>query len=134
MANDHGLRKTFREFLVPRGFDAMAVETRGVSTGAPDANYCKRGIELWIEHKRIEKGRVTIRPAQVGWIERRLDHGGRVFIAARFRSDMRLYHGSAVRLLQDRPVAEVAYLGRWSGRPSAWDWRAIEAFLLDANL
>ena len=134
MASDYGLRKTFREFLVPRGFDAMAVETRGVSVGAPDANYCKHGVEVWVEHKRIEDGRVTIRPAQVGWIERRLEHGGRVFIAARTRDELRLYHGDAIRPLQVRPVNEVAHLGLWRGRPSAWDWFAIEALLLDISL
>ena len=132
MASDYGLRKTFREYLVPRGFDAMAVETRGVSVGAPDANYCKRGVEVWVEHKRIdERYRVTIRPAQVGWIERRLEHGGRVFVAARTRDELLLYHGNMIRELQELPVTEVRNLGRWRGRPSAWDWHTIEGLLMD---
>ena len=125
MANDHGLRKIFRDNLRRLNFDVIAIETRGVSTGAPDTNYCGGGIEGWVEHKRMEHGRVTIRPAQVGWIERRLDHGGRVFVAVRYQLKLWLFHGSSIRQLQTQKVEEVAHILHYDAGPGAWNWPDI---------
>jgi hypothetical protein len=126
---DGNLRKLFRSNL--KGFDMIAVETGSTDGGVPDLNYCKDGIEGWVEMKRVEHWRVAIRPAQVGWAERRIAHGGRVFMAVRKeRNQLWLFRGEVIRALLDTRVDEVPSLGFWFGGPSKWDWTAIEQLLL----
>jgi hypothetical protein len=127
--SDGNLRKLFRSNL--KGFDMVAVETGSTEGGVPDLNYCKDGIEGWCEMKRVEHWRTEIRPAQIGWTERRLRCGGRVFVAVRKeKNQLWIYHGSMLRALSSTRVDEVPSLGFWFGGPSKWDWAAIEHILL----
>jgi hypothetical protein len=93
------LRKSFREHI-PQ-FDWCSLESGMTGRGIPDANYCYNGIEGWIEFKSSHHWRVKMRPGQIGWIERRIDHGGRAYVAVRRdASELWLYHGAVVRRLQ----------------------------------
>ena len=128
---DGGLRKLFRQHL-PQ-VDWQSVETAMTGEGVPDANYCVEGREGWVEMKATKAWAVRVRPAQVGWIERRLRHGGRVFVAVRrqhaSRSDeLWFFQGGAIRQLKDgglRAVDPVHDVGHWGGGPTAWDWAAV---------
>ena len=127
--SDGELRKIFRKHL--RGFDVLAVETGSTSGGVPDQNLCKNGIEVWVEGKACDHWRITVRPAQVGWAERRLLHGGRVFCAVRrHQTDLFLYHGSMLRRLMFERVDAVPHLGHWTDGAANWDWTVIEQILL----
>lgn len=129
MAVDGGLRQLFRSHLVT--FDFSSIET--INRGIPDSNYCCAGVEGWIEYKLADYWRVTIRPEQVGWAERRLAHGGRVFMAVRQNMSndiLLLYPGKAIKPLKTERIDRVACLGAWAGGPAHWDWEAVAAFLL----
>ena len=126
---DGELRKIFRKHL--HGFDLLAVETGGTSSGVPDHNYCKSGVEGWIEMKAADHWRCTIRPMQIGWTERRLAHGGRVFCAVRRAStELWFYHGSMLRRLASERLDVVPILGVWVNGAAQWDWERIEEILL----
>ncbi len=128
--SDGELRKIFREHL--RDFDFVAVETGATAGGVPDMNYCKGAVEGWIENKACDHWRCAVRPMQVGWIERRLRHGGRVFVAVRRDQDtLWLYHGSKIRELKSARLDAVATLGIWSGGTGCWDWQRIRQILID---
>lgn len=127
--SDGELRAIFRKHL--KGFDLLAVETGGTASGVPDLNGCKAGVEFWCEMKACDHWRCHIRPMQVGWIERRLRYGGRVFVAVRrAREHLWLYHGSVIRRLIDERLDAVPCLGSWDGGAARWDWAAIERHLL----
>jgi hypothetical protein len=137
---DGGLRKLFHSSL--KGFHWQAVETGLTGAGVPDSNFCKGGIEGWIEHKQTDAMAIKVKGAQVGWIEQRLRHGGRVFVAVRqtttagprkgsARDGLWLYHGSAIRRLYEVGLKhQDQRLGYWPGPPNKWDWREIEQILL----
>lgn len=127
--SDGELRKIYRAHLT--GGDLLAVETGGTASGVPDTNWCKRGIEVWVENKACDHWRVTIRPMQIGWCERRLRHGGRVFCAVRrARTELWLFHASQLRVLQDTRLDLVPRLGHWEGGAAGWDWARVEEILL----
>ena len=132
MTVDAGLRILFRQHL-PQ-FDWQSIETGATGRGVPDANYCCNGIEGWIEMKSATHWRAKVRPEQVGWAARRLDHGGRVFAAVRKgRDSLFLYHGSRLRDLCSERLDVVPALGRWDGGPGRWDWREVGNLLLFKN-
>lgn len=98
------------------------------------------GIEGWIELKRAEANAVDITPEQVGWAERRLRAGGRVFLAVRQQSTagprkgpardvLWLFRGSATRLVKEHGLAGATPLGQWVGGPAAWQWTVVEKYL-----
>lgn len=127
--SDGELRKIFRKHLT--GFDLLAVETGGTTSGVPDLNYARDGVEGWVEMKRADHWRTTIRPMQIGWCERRLRHNPRVFCAVRRAgTELWLYHASQMRFLAVTRIDEVANLGQWTGGAARWDWNAIGHFLL----
>lgn len=139
MSRDGGLRPLFRQKL-PH-FDFQSIESHGTGRGTPDSNYCVDGVDGWIEFKKADGFRTKVRPEQVGWIERRLRHGGRVFIAVRQERDDTLWlfgglaarHLLAGRLDQVPRTADQASGNRtgtifqayWPGGPRAWDWGQI---------
>jgi hypothetical protein len=126
---DGELRKIFRAHL--RGWDLTAIETGVTTSGVPDLNGCKNGIEFWCEMKRADHWRTTIRPMQIGWCERRLVHGGRVFCAVRrAETELWMFHASQMRFLLDQRVDALPNLGHWGGGAANWDWVAIEDILL----
>ena len=70
-----------------------------------------------------------MRPAQIGWIERRLDQGGRTFVAVRrARSELWLYP-KAIRALASERLDVVPGLGHWEGGPAKWDWAEVARLL-----
>lgn len=129
--SDGDLRKIFRKHLQPKGFDLAAIETGATDGGTPDMNGCCGGVEFWCENKKADHWRATIRPAQVGWAERRLRAGGRVFCAVR-RADTELwlFHSSHLRTLCDARLDAVPRLGWWTGGAARWNWDEIATILI----
>ena len=127
--SDGELRKIFRKHLT--GFDLLSVETGGTTSGVPDTNYAAPGdIEGWIENKACDHWRVTIRPMQIGWCERRLRYNSRVFVAVRRGgTELYLFHASQMRRLQEERIDIVPRLGHWTGGAARWDWDRIAALL-----
>jgi len=126
--SDGELRKIFRKHLT--GFDLLSVETGGTSSGVPDMNYARGGIEGWCEMKACDHWRVTIRPMQIGWCERRLRHNPRVFVAVRRAgTELHLFHASQMRRLQEERIDKVPCLGFWPGGAARWDWDQIGQML-----
>lgn len=129
MSVDSGLRSLFRKHL-PQ-FDWCTVETGVAGRGVPDANYCMDGVEGWVECKRANHWRVTIRPEQIGWTERRMAHGGRVFCAVRQQlgDTLWIYNGDKMRFLKVTRIDEVERIGFWAGGPARWNWIGIAHIL-----
>jgi len=128
--SDGELRKIFRKHLT--GFDILSVETGGTTSGVPDLNYAAHpGIEGWIEMKKADHWRTTIRPMQIGWCERRLRYNPRVFCAVRRAgTELWLYRASQMRFLTKMRIDEVPNIGHWRGGAAEWDWSAIKHILL----
>ncbi len=141
---DDGLRPIFRDHL-PK-FDWQSIETPITGSGVPDSNYCRNGREGWIEYKATKGYAVTLEPEQIGWICRRVRHGGRVWIAVRRRSSAGPRKGTAVDELWIIPgvLAKKAKIEglrglrfwptveHWSGGPTKWDWDHVSDLLTDA--
>lgn len=128
---DGDLRREFRRHLPTVDFATVEVSR---SRGIPDANYCVRACEGWIEFKAAVGRRVIIRPEQVGWIERRLRAGGTVLIAVRKGDRLIVYSGDKVRLLKTSRITDVEHLGSWGGGPARWDWDAVLALMAPEDL
>jgi hypothetical protein len=138
---DAGLRPLFRQHLLQ--FDWCSVESGLTGRGIPDSNYCREGVEGWVEFKTTPGWTVPLRPEQVGWIARRCRHGGRVWVAVRqlhpggprqpARDSLWLIPG---QLAMDakahglRPFLAARSGLRWDGGPGGWDWRAVAAALV----
>jgi hypothetical protein len=130
MTVDAGLRQLFRTHLPT--VDFSSIETGTTSRGIPDINYCCRGVEGWIEAKAASHWRIKFQTGQVGWIERRLDHGGRVFIATRrARDELWMHSGVMARRLVDERLDEVPSYSHWGGGPARWDWATILKILTE---
>lgn len=140
MSVDDGLRPIFRSYLIPLGFDMQSVETGGTGRGIPDTNYCTGGLEGWIEFKATSGWSVDLSPEQIGWIERRVRHGGRVWIAVRRRHEGGARRGGAVDelyLLPGKFVRDARLnglrganlgphlMGPFEDGPSRWDWDTV---------
>jgi hypothetical protein len=141
MAIDGGLRPLFRANL-PQ-FDWTSVESGTTGGGIPDSNYCHGGTEGWIEYKQTAGYVITLRPEQVGWIARRVRHGGRVWVAVRqlapagprreARDALWLVPGRLAveaRTGGLRPLDGAPGVPTWHHGPRAWDWRAVAAVLV----
>ena len=133
--SDGNLRTIFRERL-PR-LHWQSIETAMTGGGVPDSNYCADGVEGWLEYKATTGWAVTLRPAQIGWIARRVRAGGRVYVAVRQqgagRDNLWLFHG---RHVKDARVdglrgtwARAA--ASWHEGPQCWNWKAVERALLE---
>jgi hypothetical protein len=138
LSNDGGLRQLFQRHL--RTWHWQSVETFSTGQGVPDLNYCVMGIEGWIELKRAEANAVSITPEQVGWAERRLRAGGRVFLAVRQQTTqgprkgpasdvLWLFRGSSTRLVKEYGLMGATPLGRWENGPTQWQWTVVEKYL-----
>ncbi len=139
---DGGLRSEFRKHL-PQ-FDWVSIESNTGVRGIPDSNYCRNGIEGWIEYKTTSGWAVTLAPEQIGWIARRVRCGGRVWIAVRRRhaggprlgppvDELWLLPGElAVQARTGglRPLSGHPRVASYAGGPSRWNWAAVAARLV----
>lgn len=140
MSVDGGLRKIFREKLPD--IDWVSVETGGTGRGVPDSNGCAQGQEFWAEYKLTGAWSVRLSPEQVGWITRRIRHGGSVFITVRRKTkagprkgepvdELYIYTGSVARELKDLGIRKGPEpLAKFEGGPSKWNWDQIRIILL----
>jgi hypothetical protein len=140
--SDGHLRSLFQQ-AIPQ-FHWQSVETWSTGQGVPDCNFCGLGKEGWIEFKLTAAWRVTISPEQVGWAERRMRAGGKVFVAVRRKNlggpklgkpvdELWLFDAQAARVLIRSGLPDVPFnfrLGKWSGGPSGWDWLKVREILL----
>jgi hypothetical protein len=80
--------------------------------------------------KSADHWRVTVRPMQIGWCERRLLHNPRVFCAVR-RADTELwlFRANQLRYLASERIDSLPKLGHWTGGAAKWDWVLIAALL-----
>lgn len=118
MAIDGGLRAIFRAKL--REVDWCAIEIAGLGRGIPDLNGCYQGIEIWIELKQTAHWAFTMRPEQIGWIERRVRHGGRVFIAVRKNDELWILKSDAARFATLKNLPDEHKLFYAAGGPARW--------------
>lgn len=134
--------------LWPDGFkkystrpDWQRIESALTGGGIPDINGCLDGVEAWVELKFTTAWSVAFRPAQIGWAERRMRAGGRVWLATRRRhsggpqkgpatDELWIHRGSDMRGVLDSGL----HLGpspalHFRGGPSHWDWDAVERLM-----
>jgi hypothetical protein len=130
---DGDLRKIFQRYW--REPHWQSIESGGTSAGIPDLNGCVDGREFWVEAKVTSSWKVNnVKPAQVGWIERRTRAGGRVFVAVRQRGAGRdvlwFLAPGATRMLKDGmrldnlPGSVVLICS--PGGPPQWDWESVK--------
>jgi len=88
--------------LSKQGVHLTRVEN-AIMSGTPDVNACYQGVEWWME---LKSGTLTLRPAQVTWINTRITHGGKVFIVHRSREkEIVIYHGGdAINIYKKLPI------------------------------
>jgi hypothetical protein len=127
---DDGLTKIFMQNLLK--WDWQPIETN-ISRGIPDLNGCCLATSVWIEMKRADHWMANdIKPEQVAWAERRLRHGGLVFLAVRrAKAELWLYSGWDTRKLMTQRLDAVKPLGWWTGTPARWNWDEVSAILTD---
>jgi hypothetical protein len=140
---DGGLAQIMREALPM--VHLQRIETGGTGLGIPDINGCFEGSEFWCELKSTSGYAVVIRPEQIGWAERRIRAGGRVFLLTRRKAiagpkkgpavdELWVHNGALARDvsragLKDGPLP----LYRGTGGPARWDWNTILRLLTDAS-
>jgi hypothetical protein len=123
----------------------QSIETGSTGRGIPDSNGCYNGVEFWCELKSTSGYAVVIRPEQIGWAERRIRAGGRVFLLTRRKAiagpkkgpavdELWVHNGALARDvsragLKDGPLP----LYRGTGGPARWDWNTILRLLTDAS-
>jgi hypothetical protein len=139
--SDGGLHKLFAQYVPDSHW--QRIETGGIARGVPDLNGCRSGVEVWIENKLTTGWTVKVRPAQVGWLERRARAGGRCFVAVRQTSPGTSLRRDDLWLLSPwaaRPLIDGARLsdldpahvhGHWGRPPARWDWSEISLILFD---
>lgn len=136
---DGGLWKHVRRGL--SGWDLQRIESSLTGGGIPDANACCNGVDVWMELKWTSGWKPRIRPEQIGWSERRIRHGGRVFMLTWRRTDggprspaaseLWVHRGTDMRHVADnglRGAPSPVLLQR--GGPESWDWLALKRVLL----
>ena len=101
------------------------------------------GAQAWIEFKTTSGWAVTLRPAQVGWLSRRVRHGGRAFVAVRrvvavqsmrrTKADelylIPLTSAEQPALLRDEGLRGSVKCFTWSGGPGVWNWSEVARIL-----
>lgn len=79
MINEKQFRRMIVQIIESVGGHVSMIESPELSPGAPDLNWCIRGMEGWTELKVSKKGEApNIRKTQRAWIRRRVQAGGRV--------------------------------------------------------
>ena len=133
MRSDGDLRRLFRANLPAVHW--ATIETGTTEPGVPDLNGCFRRHEFWIECKQTGGWAVNFRPDQIGWIERRMRSGGRVFIAVRRRceagarreaaDELYIYSGAVIISLAERGLKNVGPLAFYREGPKRWAWEGV---------
>lgn len=132
---DGDLRKLFKKHI-PK-FHWQPIETGAMGSGIPDTNWCFEGQEGWVEYKWSDRGLITLRPEQVGWIIERTRHGGNVKIAVRWtqygEEYIGIFDGHMCEDFTRRSVIDnLEYMIYSSaGKPNIWVWNKIQEALLD---
>jgi hypothetical protein len=123
---DGGLRGIFRKHL--KEVDWTSIETGMTGRGVPDSNGCYHGSEFWIEYKKTTGLKIKLRPEQIVWIDKRVRHGGRVFVAVRRQKkktdELWIFDGGDVVGLA-RNGLRCSALGIWDGGPKHWEWTKV---------
>lgn len=138
MSRDGGLRSLFQRAFPEAHW--QAIETWSTGQGVPDMEFCfKGGKSGWIENKLTSANAVDIRSEQVGWIERRVRVGGRVFIAVRkfckagprraAADELHLFHGRDVRAIFLRGLVGAEPMAMYENGPANWDWPEIRRLI-----
>jgi hypothetical protein len=102
---DGGARAMFKK-NIPE-FHWTPIETGALLSGVPDTEYCTpTGVTGWIEFKYWYPGKrcPMLRPAQIGWIEKRLRHNGRVFIGVVKGREVFVIDGKYCRDITESPL------------------------------
>lgn len=132
MARDGNLGPLFQKKIERAHF--QSVETFSTGRGVPDLNYCIDGTEGWIELKDVKRGWKPIFQAeQIGWMERRVRNGGKVFVAVRVRIDrdaLYIFPGGKSRILRDGGIRATSPNLVSYGGPAYWDWEAVRKLLV----
>lgn len=107
--------------------DMCRIET-DMGDGVPDVNH----VHGWTELKTTNGWKVQLRPAQIGWISRRVRRGGRVTVVVRQqgsgRDSLWVVPGSLVRELAEGGLHRMETdlsVTQQDGCPDEWDWGAI---------
>jgi hypothetical protein len=136
---DGGLRPLFQKNLSKLGFHCQSIETGGTGRGIPDFNFCKDGIEGWIEFKKTSAWAVSnISPDQIGWVLRRRRAGGGVFLAVRRQrnrsarkkavDELWIFDGLDIESVSDEGLkSHINPLRVWE---DDWNWEEIGCLLL----
>jgi hypothetical protein len=142
VAQDDGLRRLFRQHLV--GVHWASIETGITEPGVPDLNGCSQGVEFWVECKATSGWTVTLRPEQIGWLDRRTRAGGRTFVAVRrhcsagahrsMADEIWLYPGHVARRLELLGLKGLRPYAHFTGGPANWDWERLGIILLGQRL
>lgn len=132
---DGNLRSLFQKNL--RLVHWQSIETGMTGRGVPDSNGCYQGAEFWVEFKQTGGWNVTLRPEQIGWLDRRARCGGNVYIAVRRKCDegprrdaadeLWIFHGrDAIAVAAGGLRSTTAPLvGFYTGGPTLWNWAKI---------
>lgn len=159
MTIDGGLRALFRRHITSAQW--TTIETGMTAQGVPDAEFCfppvplsqckgsavdyshlsttKPGVQGWIEYKTTSGWAVTLRPEQIGWLDRRQRLGGRAFVAVRRVANRgakvdELWLYKLTTLVTPQALRTGGLRGvepdyRGADGPQNWDWKKIEAIL-----
>ena len=72
--------------------------------GIFDANFCKNGVEIWVECKQTTRPKkksipikAKIRPSQIAWEYERRAAGGRTYVALFVESELYLLPGKYIK-------------------------------------
>jgi hypothetical protein len=128
---DGNLRRIFRDHLKTAQWSS--IETGATAGGVPDSEYCfytaNGGGQGWIEFKAVKGWRVTLQPAQVSWISRRVRLGGVAWIAAVKDDVLYMVHGLYVHDLHNDGLRGAPWARLFHGGPRGWDWQQVECML-----
>lgn len=111
--SEHSLWQYIRIGMQHAG-DMVRIEAPEQGAGAPDVNYCLRGVEGNVELKYCDEQRngFEVRATQYRWFQRRMEAGGNGWILAEYEGGdshwFAVIHGSEIRELTE------------SAKPAIW--------------
>lgn len=113
------------------GVDMTRIEN-SVGSGTPDVNCCYNGEEFWVELKVAKSHKVDIKPSQVAWAKRRVEHDGAVYLLVKDQDTLILFEGNDVLdIARDRGnIAAVVPLFHTCSKEKD-PWRRILEKVLD---